>query len=478
MTSSQDLSQDYKTNKRAGLRYLSSSAHAKDIVTDFEELFQNRNSAYSGITELRPPNTNSYYLSYHGAITALHHAHANASIRAAIHNLGKSGSGLVVLDYYHEAKYIERPLSSHALTLARTKAMLHATELSELKTYQRTRAVGGAMAAILALKLVSGPVRGNVTGVNCKAFHHILRKASGSYQRMSQIAAPYTDRIVNKFTYISDAECTTIKNEMKRRFDDHAPTKVLYGDESLSGPIEFHVSEFYANRCIRLIECYGAEKKWAELENKLQRVRRGEIKMYQVLLDPSDDYWVYSIFYTFYFALKKQLDANQKWRQNYDEVDTTSNAFNQANPTWTTAYSSGSGISISKSCTRNEQTIKMVHILYTFIIRTQRILSDRFMGVFGLCEKLRNVTIMRMHHLSTEFGDETSALVMGHFIPCIMSPSVHIDIAVDTHIYQNSMFYVKMSDLMFGKLKKKFRKFIPSRHNGYIDRRRLMYDIY
>jgi hypothetical protein len=217
------------------------------------------------------------------------------------------------------------------------------------------------------------------------------------------------------------------------------------------------------------MECDGAEQKWADLETKVQRVRRGELTVYDVLFDPSYDYWVYSIYYTYYLAVKNQLRANTMWT-NILPVDNTSKVFKQAHSVWHSPYSSNSKIRISKDASRYEQTTRMVHILYAFIRRTERVLSDKFAGVFGYNEKFKYTMLMRLHHLSTVSGDEVSALMMGHFMPFLMTPEVHIDIAVTERGFQMDTLYVKMSNRTFGKLKKQFKSVIPFRHNGFISR--------
>ena len=120
----------------------------------------------------------------------------------------------------------------------------------------------------------------------------------------------------------------------------------------------------------------------------------------------------------------------------------------------------------------------MIHTMYAFLLRTQKILSDNFMSVFGLTTMFRNTIIMRFHHLSSVNGDEASALMLGQFIPCLMTPEIHLDINVCARGFQDSHFYVKMSSRPFGKLKKRFKHLIPARHNGVIDRTTFMTALY
>jgi hypothetical protein len=451
-----------------GLRFLSSSTKAQNLVNDFFEIFQSQatKSERASIVKTKQSQTSTvFFISYHAAVAALHHATACGLLTQRIHACVSD----ITLEWMRQAIYIERPLLSSTLLLTRAKVMLQATDLSALQTYQRTRTIGGGMIAILAKQFGSGVIRGNLRGVNCKAVHLILRRASGSYQRMKQLASPYTPRCVNISKQVSDAEFKHVKSEMKRRFDDHAPTQLSFASESVSGPVSFHVSEYYANKCIRLMECDSAEQKWAELETKVQRVRRGELTVYDVLFDPSHDYWVYSIHYTYYLAIKKQLEANTMWT-TISPVDTTSKMFKQACSVWHSPYSSQSGIRISKGASRHEQITRMVHIMYVFIRRTERVLSDKFSGVFGYNEGFKNTFLMRLHYFSTVSGDEVSALMMGHFMPFLMTPEVHLDIAVTERGFQMDTLYVKMSNRTFGKLKKRFKHIIPFRHNGFIAR--------
>jgi hypothetical protein len=52
----------------------------------------------------------------------------------------------------------------------------------------------------------------------------------------------------------------------------------------------------------------------------------------------------------------------------------------------------------------------------------------------------------------------------------MMTPDVHLDILVEGRIFQNPELYVKMSDRIFGPLKKEQQDVIPSRHTGTIER--------
>jgi hypothetical protein len=119
----------------------------------------------------------------------------------------------------------------------------------------------------------------------------------------------------------------------------------------------------------------------------------------------------------------------------------------------------------------------MVHEMYRFILRTARIITAKYMAVFGLSERYLNTIIQRTKYLAYHDGDETSALMFGFLMPAMMTPDVHLDLYVQGHIFQHPDMYVKMSDPVFGPLKKQFKDMIPARHTGTIDRTTLMNDL-
>ena len=112
----------------------------------------------------------------------------------------------------------------------------------------------------------------------------------------------------------------------------------------------------------------------------------------------------------------------------------------------------------------------MVRAMYRFIIRASRVISPEFTGVFGFDLRFIKTIISRANYLATKDGDEASALMFGHFFPCLMTPDIHLDIFVGGNIFQHPELYVKMSNPVLGELKKEFRDVIPSRHTGTIDR--------
>lgn len=433
-----------------GFRVLSSSAHAGNLIEDFGELFGTKPST-------RPPPYN--YNSYHAAVAALQH-----TLSCAAFLFFERERNNIRYSYRRQGQFIARVLSSDEMIITLAKVQMQVTELSALRRYQRTRILGGPIIALLALKLAYT----NGT-VDCRVRHTIMRRAMGSEQRAIHVARPYIPHARNKSQYISQLVIADATREMKLRYDDQAPIMTKHS-ELLNGPSEFHKAEFYANKCIRLIEGDDAKRKWRDLEEKIQRVRRGELTVYDVMFDPSDNYWVYAIYHTFYCAVKHYLDSNTKWLTNWSTKSTPG--------VWRSLYSSDSGIVINKDSKSYVQTTQMIHTMYAFLLRTQKILTDKVISVFGFTTRFRNTIIMRFHHLSSVNGDEASALMLGQFIPCLMTPEIHLDINVCARGFQDSYFYVKMSSRPFGKLKKRFKHLIPARHNGVIDRTTFMTALY
>ena len=448
-----------------GFRVLSSSAHAANLIEDFTQLFGTKPST-------KPPP----YISYHAAVAAVQHTLSCAFFESAYLNAAN-------LIYYRQAReYIARSLSPDAMIIARSNVHLKVTELSALRTYQRVRVLGGPMITLLAMKLACGDGTVNsingLVNCNCKVLHTIMRRSMGSEKRAIHVARLYIPHAVDNSRYVSNDVVADAKREMKLRYDDHAPIMTKLS-ELFNGPSEFHMAEFYANKCIRLIEGDDAQRKWRDLEEKIQRVRRGELTVHDVMFDPSDNYWVFSVYHTFYCALKNYIGSNTKWLTNWSTVQSTTSQSATSKPgVWRSPYSSESGIAINKDSKSYVQTSQMIHTMYAFLLRTQKILSDKFISVFGLTTMFRNTIIMRFHYLSSVNGDEASALMLGQFIPCLMTPEIHLDINVCARGFQDSQFYVKMSSRPFGKLKKRFKHLIPARHNGVIDRTTFMTALY
>ena len=116
----------------------------------------------------------------------------------------------------------------------------------------------------------------------------------------------------------------------------------------------------------------------------------------------------------------------------------------------------------------------MVREMYRFLIKTHKLISPEFISVFGLNQRYVRTIVNRTKHLAYEEGDEASALMFGFLVPSMMTPDVHLDIFVKGEAFQEPDLYVKMSDPIFGPIKKQLQDMIPSRHTGTIDRARLM----
>ena len=193
-------------------------------------------------------------------------------------------------------------------------------------------------------------------------------------------------------------------------------------------------------------------------------VRRGELATHKVIESSKYDNWAFAIQWTYVSAVRDFLAAIDAWRMVGDSV-------------------SKSGWPNSKiwrdSCIRKDspvyiQTVQMVHEMYRFIFRASVIISPQYMGVFGVGQRYVNTLVQRTKHLSYSDGDEASSLMFAFLLPSMMTPDIHIDTFVQGHVFQNSRNYVKMSDPIFGPLKKKYNDMIPSRHTGTINRATLM----
>ena len=389
--------------------------------------------------------------------------------------------------------HIQRPLSDYTLAVAHSVARAQVTAISALHPHQRLRTVAGSLIALLTIRLCCE--RTNIQAIvnqhlnNYRDQHyvhnlhhdgiqHILRRASGSQNRANQIAAPYVEYATNPMRNIPEQLQITLKQLMADRFKaPMAPyPQFLYGSHS------FHKAEYYARECLELIGTPATDPasaaRWANLSAKVQSVRRGERTSYDVIADPGphNDYWVFLVKHTFHQAIKHYLDANSDWLNMNDrpsrhaEGTATIRVDNGASLFW--SHSKETQIRINAS--RVVQTTLMVHAMYRFILRASCVISPEFVGVFGFNMRFIKAIISRAHHLATYEGDETSALVFGHFFPCLMTPDVHLDIFVEGNIFQHPELYVKMSNPVLGELKKEFRDVIPSRHTGTINRATLM----
>ena len=389
---------------------------------------------------------------------------------------------------------IQRHLNGPTLSIAHGVARTQVTAISALHPHQRLRTVAGSLIALLAIRLSCErtDIKANVNqhlydyrnqhyvhNLHHDGIHRILRRASGSQNRAKQIASPYISYATKLSQNIPAQIHAAIKQRMADRFKTPMPPypQFLYGSHS------FHKAVYYARECLKLIDdrdtasasASASASRWANLSAKVQSVRRGERTPYDVLTDSNDDYWVYAIHYTFILAGRNYLDANKEWLQMldrpsiHDEGTAIIRVDNGASLFW---QNSNNEIRINAS--RVVQTTLMIRSMYRFIVQASCVLSPEFVSVFGFDQNFINVMISRAKHLATHDGDEASALIFGHFFPCLMTPDVHLDIFVGGNIFQHPELYVKTSDNVLGKLKKEFREVIPSRHTGTIDRATLM----
>ena len=475
--------------------------HAENLVKDYEHFITRGNDTT---------------LPYHHAIAALHHAHAAHSVeifrnrRHIIEQLTTTqtpnpASQPDRLLYYlmrrklqhiqepQSVLNIQRPLSVYTLAIAHGVARAQVTAISALQPHQRLRTVAGSLIALLAIRLCCERTstvaivnqhrydyrdQHYVHNLHHDGIHSILRRASGSHVRINQIAAPYTESATHPSENISTEQYNYIKQYMTATFK----TPFMVIPEFLYGPHSFHIAEYYAGECLKLIGTPATDPasaaRWGNLSAKVQGVRRGELTAYQVLADPGpeNDYWVYKIRYTFHLAIQNYLNSNSEWLMMNDrpsrhaEGTAIIRVDNGASLFW--PRSKETQIRINAS--RVVQTTLMIRSMYRFLVQASRILSTEFVGVFGYNMRFIKVIISRAKYLATHDGDEASALMFAHFFPCLMTPDVHLDIFAGGYTFQHPDLYVKMSDNVLGEIKKEFRDVIPSRHTGTIDRNTLM----
>ena len=384
---------------------------------------------------------------------------------------------------------IERPLGIEMLTVARSVAMLQVTPISALQPHHRIRTVAGSLASLLAVHLCCektfmlarvdraannySEVHHHLHFIHHDAVHHILRRASGSQCRADNIAARYTECASKIWPSVTSSESESESEKMKKYAETKfAPNIPIPQNSSLHGPRSFHLAKFFARECLKLIgpdadtntntDTDTTSAKWAKLRTDVLRVRRGEVTANQVMVDPgsANDYWVFSVYYTFNRAVENFLEANTEW--------SSSRAPKDAIPERKTHWLGSREIGVHMP--RIVQTTLMIREMYRFLIKASRVLSTEFSGVFGYNIRFIKVLIARAKYIATKDGDEASALIFGHFLPCMMTPDVHLDIFVEGSVFQESELYVKMSDGIFGQLKKEQQDVIPSRHTGTIER--------
>jgi hypothetical protein len=388
---------------------------------------------------------------------------------------------------------IERPLSEYSLAIAHGVARAQVTAISALQPHQRLRTVAGSLIALLAIRLCCERTstvaivnqhlydyrdQHYVHNLHHDGIHSILRRASGSHARVNQIAAPYTDSATHPSENISTEQYNYIKQYMTTIFK----TPFMVVPEFLYGPHSFHIAEYYAGECLKLIGTPATDPasaaRWANLSTKVQSVRRGELTPYQVLADPGpeNDYWVYKIRYTFHLAIQNYLNSNSEWLMMNDRPSrhTEGTAIIRVDKGASLFWPRSKETQIRINASRVAQTTLMIRSMYRFLIQASRVLSTEFVGVFGYNMRFIKVIISRAKHLAIHDGDEASALMFAHFFPCLMTHDVHLDICVEGYVFQHPDLYVKMSDNVLGEVKKEFRDVIPSRHTGTIDRSTLM----
>jgi len=379
---------------------------------------------------------------------------------------------------------IQRPLSDASTIIAHAASRLQVTEISALKTYQRTRLTAFAsFAALLAIRFSAE--RGYAsfaTILHHRMIQHILRRATGSIACAQQISSPYIKDVnpLGRLHRERNRECA-LRVEAERRFDTDNPGGFPLVVRSLSdrpcstrgGPIQYHTAKYYAQKCLELIgnpdnaTDTAAVARWSDLDAQVLRVRRGEVAAHEVFASPQHNSWIYMVHYTYIVAARQFLTAIERWRDVSDTAKSYAGPGNQCPTIWRDSR-------ICKDSPAYVQCVQMVHEMYRFIYRAARIISPQYMAVFGFNQRYVNTIIQRTRYLAHNDGDETSALMFGFLMPAMMTPDVHLDILVEAHIFQHPVLYVKMSDSVFGPIKKQLRDMIPSRHTGTIDRTTLM----
>ena len=398
---------------------------------------------------------------------------------------------LIQQEYKHQSiRDIQRPLSDESICIAHAVSRIQITEISALKTYQRTRLTAFAsLAALLAIRFSAE--KGNTASASVAIMlHHrmiqrILRRATGSMTCAEQISAPYI-KDTNPFERLQKTRVSELRAEAERRFDTDNPSGVPlqmhlpspYPCSTRGGPMEYHTAKYFAEKCIGLIgnpdaphtgAYAAAEARWAELDAQILRVRRGEVAAHEVFASPEHDNWIYMVHYTYVVAARLFLSAVERWRHVRESAKCFAGPGNRCPSVWRNS-------NISKDSPVYVQCVQLVHDMYRFIYRASRIISPQYMAVFGFNQRYVNTIIHRTRFLAYNDGDETSALMFGFLMPSMMTPDVHLDIFVEGRIFQHPDLYVKMSDPVFGSIKKQLKDVIPSRHTGTIDRTTLMND--
>ena len=496
------------TYAHTGFRAFRDAAHsnyAENLISDFQQVYE----------EGKPT------LPYHGALTALHHKTASTAVTKFLEQV----RNVIRLVHMHDTapapppaprfdttslysfqihrlirhedrekaiRDIQCPLTDATLCIAHAASQIQATEISALQIHQRTRLTAAAsFAMILAIRFSAerGTTSSTAVILHHRAIQCILRRATGSMACAQQISAPYI-KCESPFKYIPSVRYRELRAEAELRFDTENPSGIPLVVHSGSqrpcstrgGPIQYHTAKYYAQKCMELIgnpddnqdhvaasAASAASARWSELDAQVKRVRRGEIAAHEVFASPQHDNWIYMVHYTYIVAVRQFVSAIELWRDVSAVAKSFAGIGNKCPSIWRDSH-------IREDSPAYLQTVQIVHDMYRFILSAARIISPQYQAVFGLNQRYVNSIIQRTKFLSYHSGDETSALMFGYLMPAMMTPDIHIDIFVEGHIFQDPSLYVKMSDPVFGPLKKQFKDMIPARHTGTIDRTTLMED--
>jgi hypothetical protein len=392
---------------------------------------------------------------------------------------------------WHERKenavlYIQRPLSSASLCIAHGVSRMQVTDFSVLKQHQRTCLTAMAsLSALVAIRMSAerGHTSNIATMLHHRAIQLILRRATGSCAAADQIAAPYVKYSPKIPTRRSEElRIEELMEEMRARFEVHCPVPHAASRQFAgmnptfrNAPIEFKRANYYAAKCLELVgneNDPAAAARWAELGVKVQRVRKGEISIHDVFASRDHNNWVYAIHYTYVRAVRGFLSSADRWcNEQYSVSHHAASSASRRSPFWECSNE------IRADAPKYAQTVLIVREMYRFIVKTYRMLTPEFLNAFCIPQAYVNQMILRTKHLAYEDGDEASALMFGFLLPSLMTPDVHLDILVSGRVFQDPDLYVKMSDPVFGSIKKQLRDMIPSRHTGTIDRKTLMDDL-
>ena len=477
------------TYSHAGFRAFKHAAdgnYTENLINDYNQVYEKGNPT----------------LPYHAALTALHHKTASTAVTTFLSQMKTtlqlihmhdtpafppaSAPRFIQQEYKEQAiRDIQRPLADTSIMIAHAASRLQVTEISALKFHQRSRLTAFAsLAALLAIRFSAE--RGRTTSVATMLHHRmiqrILRRATGSMASAQQISSPYI-KCECPLKCLPDDRIRELRAEAERRFDTdnpsgiplatRSPINVIRPCSTRGGPIEYHTAKYYAQKCLELIgnpddvTDTAAVARWRELDAQIPRVRRGEITAHEVFASPQQGNWIYMVHYTYVVAVRQFLSAIEFWRNVREPANSFAGPGNQCPTIWRDSH-------ILKDSPPYVQCVQIVHEMYRFIYRAARIISPQYMAVFGLSQRYVNTIIQRTRYLAYNDGDETSALMFGFLMPAMMAPDVHLDIYVQGHVFQHPDLYVKMSDPVFGPIKKQLRDVIPARHTGTIDRTTLM----